>query len=268
MNEEVDKMLLRRNQKNSLSSDENEKEFKRKQEECRSPQNNPLRPIDIPLTVLLCFAIDKNQQDLSKQFDSYRGPAWEFICIIKAHPELQRLSSEQAANVIDDILCSLYPTSANPWKEALGDVDSLGQNCDPFAHFLNAWDCVDNPPDLFTLPFAVWLADHYSLNFPSHFMKKVWDSLRRFIATCAWLQGLHGDKNIFISCRAFAKVLNVDKVSISRYAKQGEAYGYLKKAREHQGRELAAEYQFDLHKLNCLMENISLDGGAARTAIK
>ena len=201
---------------------------------------------EMPLLEYLHYAAKRNAEDLGTA-TSWRGVAFTFARWMKAHPELSDLSSQEAGDCVDELLARIYPNSRDPWREHLGFCDSVGNEDDPFEHFVHCWDivrssCVEDP-----LEYALRMAQSETIVIEGYENPR-WSNYLLFLSVCRWLQVRQRDQPFYAPVRKLGEAVGVAAKSISNYRARAEREGYLLVAKRHDRRR-ATEFWFNFKKL-------------------
>lgn len=184
-------------------------------------------PIELPLPKFLGWAIEKNEAlyEHPKHGGMYRSPMWEFVRLCRAHPELARLSADDAFRKLGRI----------PWEECFPDSD------DPEIEFLTTWDKVRVPAGQDILVLAVGLARDVPLTLSN----PISDKYSRLVSIAAHLQSLRPGDHIKLPVGRLGEILGVNDRTISFYIQRATKDGYLTRiARHHHPSGTAAKYTF------------------------
>jgi hypothetical protein len=197
---------------------------------------------------LVELAVHRNRSELENR-EGYQGPAFAFAAIVKAHPDLEHLQADEAAEVIAPILARRFPEHADePW-EALGDTDSFGNDREPFPDFLGAWEAIREPRRGDRVDRAMALADRHPLDFGPRYSAPHWSNFRRFVTVCRWLFYLTAGRPFFVPCGRFSEALRVDRATISRFRRKAVEAGFLEQTAPSVGRAKATEFTFNVARL-------------------
>jgi hypothetical protein len=175
------------------------------------------------------------------------SPMFAFCHELKSNDKLAALSAEQAAEYVNRALCELYADAYpgvedDPWY----GPDWPNYYEDPQALFLLAWDKVRLPVGIFDRAVKLAASNPISLRRKS-------TGFAQFVNLCAWCQRLAGTLPIPVSVTAFGKALQVSPKMISVYSQLAQGAGLLTKTKEAEMNRRAAEYRFDLDKLQSLL---------------
>ena len=210
----------------------------------------------MPLGDYLLFAAEKNRAAL-KYAEGWQGVAFTFARHLKVHPGLRERSSQCAGDVVDRQLAKMFPQAEDPWVELLGNTDSAGRYCEPFEHFVEAWDEVLYPIGETPIELAVRLAEEHPVAMPEYPSPR-WAPYRHFISICRWLQFAQDGENIYVPVRKFGELIGRPIKTISNYRKRAVRDGYLILVKAHQGRSQATEYRFNLERLAAVEDEVTL----------
>lgn len=120
------------------------------------------------LLAAVLAAVEANCADLEAYGENrsgeggYRDPAFTFVCELRAHPELEPLTADQAADAIEPALAVLLESGAlrgfehaavaleqpTPWTLALGETDCFDNPMDPRERFLSLWPKIRPVPGI------------------------------------------------------------------------------------------------------------------------
>ncbi len=201
---------------------------------------------DMPLGEYVVFAAEKNREALEGA-ENWQGVAFTFTRYMLSHPDLEGLTSQNAADHLDELLGGMFPEADDPWVELLGDCDSASNHDDPFENFAHCWDTIQHPRKEDPLERATRLAEEHPVILPGYQSPR-WKSYRRFVSICRWLQVAQGRESFFVPVRTFAEILDVAPKTVSNYRGRAERDGYLVLVKEHEGRQ-ATVYRFNLDAL-------------------
>ncbi len=204
-------------------------------------------PEVMPLREYVLFAAEKNREVLENA-GGWLGVAFTFTRYMMTHPDLEGLSSQEAADQLDELLGGMFPEADDPWVELLGACDSVDNRADPFEHFAHCWEMIQHPLGEGPLEQASRLAEEHPVDLPGYRSPR-WKPYRRFVSICRWLQVAQGGESFFVPVRTFAEILGVATKTVSNYRTRAERDGYLALVREHEGRRKATEYRFNLDAL-------------------
>ncbi len=215
-------------------------------------ENSNSQPISSDLFQAVLEAHDANKaafENRSKK-SRYRSPAFEFARRLKAHPELENLSAEDAADPVEVVLREIVSEKDHDhlWEAALGTTNSKGAEVDPYFDFIKVWETCD-AAGTGLLEEAVQQAEANPRSpeyFGSRYEGPRYGPFRRFLTVAEELQGLRGDQNIWLPGKALGSLLKVHHQQISDWRIMAVKYGFLIPKKKYQIRKKAAEYRFQI----------------------
>lgn len=212
---------------------------------------------DMPLREYVLFAARKNREAI-EEAEKWQGVAFTFTRYMMSHPDLKGFKSQDAADLLDELLRRMFPGAGDPWVELLGECDSAGNPGDPFENFAHCWDTIQHPRKEDPLERAIRLAEEHPVILPGY-QSPSWKPYLRLISICRWLQVTTNGESFFVPVRTFAEILGVAIKTVSNYRGRAEREGYLVLVKDHEGRQ-ATEYRFNLDALG-VQEPISEAAG-------
>lgn len=184
-------------------------------------------PTYLPLDQFTEWAASKNRAtyESPSRGGVFRSPMWEFVRLMKAHPDLRALSAKDAYAKIASFLCwNRFPHSEDPMME-----------------FLTTWDKIRVPAGDDILVNAFTLAKERQLRVKD----SVSPNCLLILTTAFHLQRLRPDDYINLPVERLGKLLNVNPRTISMYLAWAKKHGYLsQRTKGHAFSHQAARYKF------------------------
>ena len=187
----------------------------------------------------------------------YRTRLWEFVRMLRGHPELHGLKAREALSAICNAVKQSRGDDEDPWFGYLKFSE------DDEVEFLTTWDKVNFPPGVDLLNEAVERAKLQPL-VPEGFRTRRNAKYEEFISLAGHLQNLLGPQvNICLPCEKIAEILGVNKSMISRYRDLAKMDGYIEEMVPYQwsssGNGKATEFQFHTDRFPVLQEPLPTD---------
>jgi hypothetical protein len=212
---------------------------------------------DVPFAVHVEAAVAHHQRDRETRPESdWRSPLFEFVRVVKAHPDVRGLTAAKAMRAVGAVFKSwagrkpAEQRKADDWEFWLGEPRDDAQ-----AEFLAVWDKVRFLPGDSPLEAAAAAAENTPLDLRQDVMERRSDGYPRFVALAGWLQVIAGNRNIMLPVANVGALLGVQPMTVSRYRAWAVEDRYLREMRpskfygEGQGGR-AAEYRFDTSRFS------------------
>ena len=193
------------------------------------------------------------KQDTEESSDTgYRTRLWDFVRMLRGHPELRDLKAREALAAICDAVERHCEDDEDPW------FDFLKLSEDDETEFLTTWDKVRFPPGVDLLEAATERAELQPL-VPESCRTRRNGKYEQFISLAGHLQNLIGPKvNICLPCEKIAEILDVDPSMVSRYRQLALADEYIEEMVPYQwsssGTGKATEFRFQIDRFPKLQE--------------
>jgi hypothetical protein len=220
------------------------------------PKLPPGIPLTLPFPEYLGWAIQEFRRHLEQDFP----PEWQglfyLVRLVKSHPSMTRKTAEQAFREVDSVVRSWHKgkRATDAWQQYVGE-----RRDDAEATFLDAWEKVRNLLGRSPLENALEQAERCPLIVGQDKLIQRPEKYALFVSMAGWLQVAMGDRNIALPCREIGDLLDVDKMTVSRYRKWAVQDGYLKEMNParfagKRGQGKATEFRFNVAKFSILEE--------------
>ncbi|MGA3126069.1 MAG: hypothetical protein ABSD13_05095 [Candidatus Korobacteraceae bacterium] len=200
----------------------------------------------MPLNVAVRHAHTSARIQSAEPLRKGNTPMFSFARMLKGHPELASLSSEDAAQMVEGHLRAFdsAPLESGVWEWAFrwaGTEDEI------LLDFQHAWDNIRHVPGVDVLADALRLADQH----PFQTEHKRSQLYCRFVAMAYQLQKLNKERVIMLPVEKVATMLGCTVKTVSHLRHFAERDGYLVKSGDHSfGRKgvknKATEFRFNL----------------------
>jgi hypothetical protein len=182
-----------------------------------------------PLRDFLRRAAARAADEMGRDSGVYRSPAWHFARCLKARPEFEGLTAEEATMRVDAEVEAMFPGVPVPWVElGLPDQDSEDAVIDPRTDFLSCWDKVTKPLHLGgAVDAAAEQADEKPVNLGDRFAHPADEPFRRLISICYYLGASSPERFFFLSCRDAGRVLGVSATAAMKLLDRAKNVGML-----------------------------------------
>ncbi len=182
----------------------------------------------------------------------YRTRLWEFVRMLRGHPDLRNLDARNALAAICGAVQKFCFRDEDPW------FDWLQFSEDDEVEFLTTWGKVSFPNGVDLLKEAVDRAKVRPL-IPESGRTRRNEKYEEFVSVAGHLQNLLGPEvNICLPCEKFAEIIQVDPGMISRYRDLAKMDGYIEEMVPYHwsssGKGKATEFQFDVDRFPELQE--------------
>jgi hypothetical protein len=181
---------------------------------------------------------------LEKGSASWHTPLFHFARFIKAHPVVAELSSDEAAERVEEVLRGWeeFPSTKNLWNSYFPEAES-GE--EPRLDFMVSFMKVLHVPFTDITANALRLAEETPLKPPN----ERGPLYQRFISLAGWLQVLMKEKVIILPTHKLGVLLHCNPRTVSRLRTLAASDGLLELVKEHQfrsagGKNEASEFRF------------------------
>jgi hypothetical protein len=173
----------------------------------------------------------------------WAGPTFRFAALMRGYSTLADTDAYTAAAAVEKALAGIEPHSPNPWLEAFGQVDSVGNSVDPYDDFVVSWSKVQHPISEPLFDRAVRLSRDYPLTCP------LYNGQRHIhyvfvVSVCFWLHRLSTPEPFFLSVRKAGELAGRSHMGGSRVLDRALGEGLLIQVRE-ETRQEARCFVFD-----------------------
>ncbi|MFB3815549.1 MAG: hypothetical protein ACE14L_15705 [Terriglobales bacterium] len=193
-------------------------------------------PTSLPLATFIMAAARYNRKQHETE-TAFRTALFDFVRLVKGHPEVASLNAVDATNAFGRMLSDLSNRNVlDAWAHFFDYSD------DPRVEFWDTWAKVRVPLGFDVVRRACANAQELPLVPASNLS----DSYARFISVVGHLQRELLDRNILVPCKTFAGVLNLGTITISRYRSAAVAFHLLTKVKDGRYTEREAD-EFRFH---------------------
>jgi hypothetical protein len=204
---------------------------------------------NLPLNVAVRHAHTSAKLHSAEPLRKGKTPMFPVARMLRGHPELVRLSSGDAAHIVEGHLRAFdgAPFADGVWAWAFpwaGTEDEI------LLDFQHSWDNVRHVPGADILADALRLADQHPLQTVNDRGKLY----SRFVAMAFQLQKLNGEKAIMLPVERIAKLLGCTAKTVSHLRQFAVKDGYLVQSADYSfGRQgiknKATEFRFSLQEV-------------------
>jgi hypothetical protein len=200
---------------------------------------------ELPLLEYVRYSLRQNRQwflerretgsaeDLDTQ---WAGPTFRFAAFMRGYSTLADADAYTAATAVERVLVGIEPHSPDPWLEAFGQTDSVGNSVDPYDDFIVSWSKVEHPITEPSFDRAVRLSSEYPLTCPLYNGRRHAHYVY-LVSVCFWLHRLSAPEPFFLSVRKAGELAGRSHMGGSRILDRALGEGLLIQVREETRQE-------------------------------